>query len=99
MFTTKEVLSILKSRRKYLISEFGFNNIFLFGSYAVGKQKEESDIDLLIEIDKAKKTYGNLLKAKSYLNNNLNKEVEIIFSDSCNPIIGKNIRENLIKIE
>ena len=59
-----EVISIL-SRYKVLVSKhFDFENMILFGSYAKGNQKEESDIDVAIVVNSMKLdffTYAPLL--------------------------------------
>ncbi len=48
------VISILK-KNLIKIQSFGINKIALFGSYAQGKQTENSDIDILIEFEEGKK--------------------------------------------
>ena len=50
--TQKKVIKILKQELPHLISEYGVKRIGLFGSYAKGMQKEDSDIDILVEFEK-----------------------------------------------
>ena len=51
MKTTEEVLDILRRARPRLAREFGVKGLALFGSYARGDQGEDSDVDVLVEVD------------------------------------------------
>jgi predicted nucleotidyltransferase len=46
----KEILDILQKEKRYLQENFGLLSIGLFGSYAKGKQRPESDIDVIVEL-------------------------------------------------
>jgi len=49
MLRRKEVIGILREKWPYLRDNFGVERIGLFGSFAKGTAKEDSDIDILIE--------------------------------------------------
>jgi len=50
MHITKEhIISSLKKDKPLLQNEMGVKNLALFGSYANNSQREDSDIDFLIE--------------------------------------------------
>ena len=51
MKTRKEILSLLAGLKPELARKFKVKKIGLFGSYARGEQKENSDIDILVDID------------------------------------------------
>jgi hypothetical protein len=51
MKTREEVLNILGQARHDLSSRYPITRITLFGSYARGQQQEDSDIDILIDVD------------------------------------------------
>ena len=51
MKTRDEVLNILRQARHDLSSRYPITRITLFGSYARGQQQEDSDIDILIDVD------------------------------------------------
>ena len=44
-----------------VIRGYGVKRIGVFGSYASGKQKPDSDIDVLVEFEKGKKTFDNYI--------------------------------------
>ena len=60
MLNSDEILKkIEESKNK--IKKFGVRRIGLFGSYIRSEQKKESDIDVLVEFEKGKKTFDNYM--------------------------------------
>ncbi len=51
MLTKEKITEILKEKYPYLVSKYGVKRIGLFGSYAKGKQTENSDIDIVEEFE------------------------------------------------
>ncbi len=51
MRSTREVVDILRRAQPELAREFGVTRLALFGSYARGEQREDSDVDVLVEVD------------------------------------------------
>jgi len=49
--STEEVLRILREARPDLARDFGIKRLALFGSYARGDQRDDSDVDVLVEVD------------------------------------------------
>jgi len=49
--TKEEILSLLSQNKSELESKFKVRRIALFGSYARGDQKSDSDVDILVDID------------------------------------------------
>ena len=51
MRTTQEILKLLEHAKPELARRFGVKRLAVFGSYARGEQREESDVDILVEVD------------------------------------------------
>jgi hypothetical protein len=51
MKTTREILALLEGAKPDLVRRFGVRRLALFGSYARGEQREDSDVDVLVEVD------------------------------------------------
>lgn len=58
MLTAEIILEMLENN-KNKIGQYGVKRIGLFGSYCKNEQKKESDIDILVEFKKGKKTFDN----------------------------------------
>lgn len=52
MLTKEEIITILKKELPYLRDIFGVKRIGMFGSFAKGIQREDSDVDLVVEFEK-----------------------------------------------
>ena len=51
MKSTEEIIERLRQTRPELAREFGVTRIAVFGSYARGEQRDDSDVDVLVEMD------------------------------------------------
>jgi predicted nucleotidyltransferase len=47
----KEVLRILQQEKPELVRRYGLKRLALFGSYAREDQREDSDVDVLVEVN------------------------------------------------
>lgn len=50
--TRKSIAETLKKDMPYLRHDYGVRKIFLFGSFAKGRPKRSSDIDLMVEFER-----------------------------------------------
>jgi predicted nucleotidyltransferase len=57
MKTQTEVLQMLAQKKSSLLETYQITRLGIFGSYARGEQTDESDIDILVEYDKAPTLY------------------------------------------
>ena len=53
MRSTRQVLGLLQDAKPELERDFGVTRLALFGSYARGEQRDESDVDVLVDFDPA----------------------------------------------
>ena len=67
MIYNKESIIQLLSLHREKIKNYGAKRIGLFGSYVRNEQKQESDIDLLVEFEQTKKTYKNFIRLNYFL--------------------------------
>ena len=94
VYSLKEIKRIIKP----ILNKYGINDIYLFGSYARGEAKSNSDID--IYCDKGNiKTLIDQGELEEELENALNKEVDIIFTTSIlDEYFKEQIKEDMIKL-
>jgi uncharacterized protein len=74
--TKSDIINYLKAEKGSLQEKFGVVQIGLFGSYASGTPDDESDIDLLVELNEPRFEY--LAGLQIFLEQKFNKKIEII---------------------
>ena len=94
--TYEDILKLLRSERIFLRNEFGVVNIGLFGSYAKGTQEDDSDIDIVVEIEQSKKNIHSFLRLKRFLEKEFSKKVDLGFEYTLKPIIKDKIKRDII---
>ena len=90
IITKEEVLELIRSNQGKIRS-YGVRKLGLFGSFVRGKQKPESDIDLLVEFQQDKKSFDNFIQLAFFLEEILERRVELITIDALSPYIGPHI--------
>jgi len=68
-----------------VIRGYGVKRIGVFGSYVESKQRMDSDVDILVEFEKGKKTFNNYMELKFFLEGLLKNEVDLVISESIKP--------------
>jgi len=92
MKTIKEIKEILERNRKKLEKEYNIKSIKIFGSYAEGKQKEKSDIDLIVDFKKTP-TFIELIKIEEEISKLLDTKVDLLTEEGISPYIKPYIKE------
>lgn len=78
MDTQKEILDFLQKHKAELESRFGVKRIGLFGSFAKNEQKPQSDVDILVEIERDDVDIFMLKNSlRKYLSENFDRRVDI----------------------
>ena len=100
MLNKDKIVQLLREIKPKLEKSYGFETLFLFGSYVSNKAAANSDIDIAVKVkNDIFKTWDNFLNAKEELQNLLDIEVDLIYLDSMNPIIKKEMEKENITIE
>lgn len=92
-----DILEELKKVQPVLKNRYGINRIALFGSYALNMANEQSDIDILI-INMDKKNGFTIAKAKRFLSEYFQREVDLGLYDSLRPFIKKQIEKEIVYV-
>jgi predicted nucleotidyltransferase len=91
--TKEDILDFLKKNRSYLAKKFGVHSIALFGSYANGEANEDSDIDLMVDMNPS---FENFFELKYYLQEHLKKEIDLVKKGNIRVYIHKKIEDEMI---
>jgi uncharacterized protein len=91
MNNLSKIKHTLKEKQTFLSQNFRVEKIAIFGSYARGEETENSDLDILIEYQKAP-TLLMLIELKDYLTHLLGIPVDVVTKNG----LKKRIKEKIL---
>lgn len=77
MINTDNILTKLKELKPLITSRYKTKEIGLFGSFARGEQREDSDIDVLVEFEEGADLF-DLVGLADYLEEALQQKVDVV---------------------
>ena len=83
MLRKYEILDFLSMHKQELSQRFSVRRIGLFGSYLHDAADEQSDLDILVELDRP--TFDHYMDLKFYLEDRFNHPVDLVLADSVKP--------------
>lgn len=93
MSTQKEVIEILRRNFPHLMDNYGLKRIGPFGSFAKGVDKEDSDIDILVEFEKP---IGlKFIEFGEYIEKLLGRKVDILTPEGMKSIRLKKVARDI----
>lgn len=92
-----EIKKILIQQKSLLKKKYRVKEIGIFGSYARGKEKRRSDVDLLVEFTEPVSLL-DFIKVENYLTDVLGIKVDLVMKDVLKPRIGKHILSEVVNV-
>ncbi len=94
---TKEyILGFLRSHKPELQERFGVVSIGLFGSYARGEARLDSDIDIAVEMQRYEAdAYFGLLH---FLEDNLKQQIDLGITSNIKPVLRPFIEKEIVYV-
>ncbi len=92
---TKENILALVERNKDKVKSLGVKRLGLFGSFIRGEQREDSDVDVLVEFRARQKTFDNFMQLSFWLEDLFKRRVELVTTESLSPYIGPRILDQV----
>jgi len=83
MNTREEILNFLRDHKQEFAANFSVRRIGLFGSFLRGESGEESDLDILVEMDQP--TFDHYMDLKFFLEEHLNRTVDLVLAETVKP--------------
>jgi len=93
-----DIIGYLTNNKTVLYKNFGVNRIGIFGSFVKKRHTALSDIDLVVEIEKDRKNIHTYLQLKRFLEEELERKVDLGFEDTLKPVIKDKIKEEIIYV-
>ena len=88
--TKTEVLAAIQNHAARL-RDFGVRRCGLFGSFVRERGTPGSDVDVLVEFEADKKTFDNFMHLAFFLEDLLERPVDLVTPESLSPHIGPHI--------
>lgn len=82
----EQILKFIEENKR-IIGQYKVRRLGLFGSFVRNEQKDQSDIDFMVEYEKGEKTIENFVGLIDYLETNLEREVELVTPESLSKYI------------
>jgi len=92
---TKVNLFTLLREHQEQVKSFGVKRLGLFGSFIRGEQHAASDVDILVEFEPDEKTFDNFMQLCFFLEELLQRRVELVTLESLSPYIGPHIMDEV----
>ncbi len=90
-------IELIKAKVHPILQQHGIKRAGIFGSYVRGKIKDDSDIDILVEIEK-EISLLDFIGIKLELEEVLGRKVDLIEYDSIKPLLKKQILSEEVTI-
>ncbi len=98
MMTKDESINTLKNQIWFLQNQFHVKEMGLFGSWTKQEHNEESDIDILVELQDEYNDLFNFIRLKNYLEEIFHKQVDLVMKGAIKPRIKDKILKEAIYV-
>ena len=97
MLVLQDCIRKLQTFKSEFGKEFGILKLGIFGSVARQQNREDSDIDIVVEVEKP--TLSLMYRLREMLKHLFNAEVDLVrFRDSLRPLFKSNIEKDAIYV-
>ncbi|MDI6709849.1 MAG: nucleotidyltransferase family protein [Thermoanaerobacterales bacterium] len=84
MDSSSVVLEKLRAKMPEM-KKYGVKRIGLFGSFVRGEETEKSDLDIIVEFEKKKKTFRNYMELRFLLEDLFDRRVDLVTREALKP--------------
>ncbi|MBI3032062.1 nucleotidyltransferase family protein [Candidatus Woesearchaeota archaeon] len=94
----KQSLTSLKKQIIPVLKRYHVKKAGIFGSYARGEQKKNSDVDILIEVKTVKFSLLDMVRLEREIEETIGKKVDLLTYRSINPLLKDYILRDEVRI-
>ncbi len=92
-----EIRHILLAHLPEIRQQYNIKTLGVFGSYVRGQQRRSSDLDLLVEFEKAP-TFFQFVRLERRLSEILGVKVDLVMKSALRPSIREDILEEVVTV-
>lgn len=97
--TKNQIITFLKQNKQNFLNKYHITKIALFGSYARGENRKDSDIDILYSLKEGSKfTFDKYMEFENELKNAFNSKIDLINEKKLNPLIKMQAQKDFIYV-
>ena len=97
MINKEQIILLLKEYKKKQADKFGVTKMGVFGSIAMGNANEDSDIDIVVELNK--RNLLNRIGLKMSLEDFLGMPVDVVtYRENLSPLLKERISKDVIYV-
>lgn len=93
----KKDIQEIKKKALPVLKQAGVKSSSIFGSYARGESRENSDVDFLVDLPRGKSLF-DLVDLQMKLEDALGQKTDVVTYKSLNPLLKERILSEQIKI-
>jgi hypothetical protein len=93
-----KILALLRQHEPVLKKQYGIAKIGVFGSFARGEERPDSDIDVLVAFREGEKTFDNFMGIKFYLEDLFGRRVDLVTEAALKPLIRDPILQEVVYV-
>lgn len=97
MKTIDEIKMLIRQNKEELGLQYGVKEIGIFGSFVKGMQKEDSDLDILIEFERPI-GFVRFMRLENMLSKLFGVRVELVTKKALKPYIGQRILKEVVYV-
>jgi predicted nucleotidyltransferase len=90
----EEIIGFLRTHKQEMYERFGVVKIGLFGSYVRDEAREDSDIDIAVELT-GDRLFRKFFALESFLTSGLNKKVDLGVESALKPLVRERISKEI----
>ena len=97
--TINQIITFLKENKENFDKKYNISKITLFGSYARGENRKDSDVDIIYSLKSGTKfTYDKYIEFENELKKAFNTRVDLINEKRLNPLIKIEAQKDFIYV-
>jgi predicted nucleotidyltransferase len=88
----------IRDHRPEIARRFRVEQLGVFGSVSRGEDTSSSDVDILVRFEEGEKTFDNYMELKFYLEELLEREVDLLTFESIHPLMKERILREAVYV-
>ena len=93
----EEIQDILRQKKPLLRERFNVKEIGIFGSFVRGEEKDTSDLDILVELERPVGLI-KFMSLQNYLSDELGEKVDLVMKSALKTRIKKDILSEVVYV-